>query len=154
MLAPMGAEYANLLRIHVEFHHDDHCEKAVPDRNGDMFSSGEFNPMRLKAKAQHSDTLSSHIKLRYINLSSKFTIHLFSFKISQKLRWGMLFRSLSDCQSLILNVMSGVSQFVRNSLQRHPDLICVIFSPHRFSPHRYLSTYIWNKNSKNFEETP
>ena len=145
MIASMGAEYddpsiVSLLRIHAEFHHDDHCEKAVPDRNGDMFSSGEFNPMRLKAKAQHSDTLSSHIKLRYINLSSKFTIHLFSFKISQKLRWGMLFRSLSDCQSLILNVMSGVSQFVRNSLQRHPDLIFVIFSPHRFSPHRFFST--------------
>ena len=69
MLALLGAEYANpsivnLLRIHAEFHHDDHCEKAVPDRNGDMFSSGEFNPMRLKAKAQHSDTLSSHIKFR------------------------------------------------------------------------------------------
>ena len=116
MLALLGAEYANpsivnLLRIHAEFHHDDHCEKAVPDRNGDMFSSGEFNPMRLKAKAQHSDTLPSHIKLRYINLSSKFTIHLFSFKTSQELRSRMLFRSLSDCQSLKLNVMIGVSQF-------------------------------------------
>ena len=122
MLALMGAEYANpsianLLRIHAEFHHDDHCEKAVPDRNGDMFSSGEFNPMRLKAKAQHSDTLSSHIKFRYIFLSSKFTIHLFSFKTSQELR--MLFRSLSDCQSLIVNVTIGVSQFVRNSLLCH-----------------------------------
>ena len=80
--------------------------KAVPDRDGDMFSSGEFNPMRLKAKAQHSDTLSSHMKFRYINLSSKFTINLFSFKTSQELR--MLFRSLSDCQSLILNFMIGV----------------------------------------------
>ena len=122
MLALMGAEYANpsianLLRIHAEFHHDDHCEKAVPDRNGDMFSSGEFNPMRLKAKAQHSDTLSSHIKLRYINLSSKFTIHLFSFKTSQELR--MLFRSLSDCQPLVLNVMVLVSQCARSkSLNR------------------------------------
>ena len=119
MLALLGAEYANpsivnLLRIHAEFHH---CEKAVPDRNGDMFSSGEFNPMRLKAKAQHSDTLSSHMKFRYINLSSKFTINLFSFKTSQELR--MLFRSLSDCQSLIVNVTIGVSQFVRNSLLCH-----------------------------------
>ena len=62
MLALMGAEHTNpsivnLLRIHAEFHHDEYCEKALPDRNGDMFSSGEFNPMRLKAKAQHSDTL-------------------------------------------------------------------------------------------------
>ena len=72
MLALLGAEYANpsivnLLRIHAEFHHDDHCEKAVPDRNGDMFSSGEFNPMRLKAKAQHSELCSKgcHLKKSY-----------------------------------------------------------------------------------------